>query len=347
MSVAARRPSPKSRRNARVCRLTRRNCHHFSTIRAQLTIEKPSRMSRTVLPTGPAFRTSSSTPLETSLGDKATPFRFSDSTRIARHSLTFPPPDSYNRLVARFGPLAFVLVLWLAAVAAGADVRETVTTFLGRVGNARVTDLTIQQMRTIYHPDGRRPSSAGDQVLYIKLPKRQRLEQTVEGQREVRLTVGERTWIRRADGRVDEAPAEPRRDAARLLTPLARSADDVIAEWHALGVRPNVSQVIQIRGRPVTIIGARPDDRTTPAVWFDADYGVVRFVTNERFPEGATLLDVTLSDHRPLVDGFYFPYRQELFANGRLLLRTVVRTASVNSNLPDALFDPRRIRDDR
>jgi hypothetical protein len=262
--------------------------------------------------------------------------------------LTFPPPGSYNRLVARLGPLTFALVLWLAAVAAGADARQTVATFLGRVGSARVTDLTIQQTITIYHPEGRLPSSAGDQVLYIKVPKRQRLEQVVEGRREVRLTVGERTWVRRADGRVDEAPAgDQRRDPTRLFTPLARSADDVIAEWQSFGVRPNVSHVVQVRGRPVTIIGARPDDRSSPAVWFDPDYGVVRIVTNERLPQGATLVDVTLSDHRPLVDGFYFPYRQEFFANGRLLLRAVVRTASVNSNLPDALFDPNRIRDDR
>lgn len=265
-----------------------------------------------------------------------------------RHSLTFQAPGSYNRLVARLGPLALVLVLWLAAVAAGTDARDTVATYLGRVGGARVTDLTIQQTITIYHPDGRRPSSVGDQVLYIKVPKRQRLEQTVDGRREVRLTVGERTWVRRADGRVNEAPAgEQRPDPTRLFTPLARSVDDVIGEWKSLGVRPNVSHVVQVRGRPVTIIGAAPDDRSSPAVWFDADYGVVRIITNERLPEGPTLVDVTLSDHRPLVSSFYLPYRQELFANGRLLLRAVVRTASVNSNLPDALFDPSRIRAER
>jgi hypothetical protein len=250
--------------------------------------------------------------------------------------------------VARFGLLTSALLLLLAAVAAGADARQTVATYLGRVGGARVTDLTIQQTITIYHPEGRLPASAGDQVLYIKVPKRQRLEQMVEGQREVRLTVGERTWVRRADGRVDQAPAgEQRRDPTRLLTALSRSADDVIAEWRSFGVRPNVSHEVQLRGRPVTIIGARLDDRSSPAVWFDPDYGVVRFVTHERLPQGAAVVDVTLSDHRPLVEGFYFPYRQELFANGRLVLRAVVRTASVNNNLPDVLFDPGRIRDDR
>lgn len=263
--------------------------------------------------------------------------------------MTFPPPGPYNRLVARaLGPLTSGLVLLLASAAAGADARQTVAAYLDRLGSARVTDLTIQQTITIYHPEGRLPTSAGDQVLYIKLPKRQRLEQMVEGRREVRLTVGERTWVRRADGRVDEAPAgEHKRDHTRLFTTLPRSADDVIAEWRSFGVRPNVSHVVQVRGRPVTIIGARPDDRASPAVWFDPDYGVVRLVTRERLPQGAALVDLTLSDHRPLVDRFYFPYRQELFANGRLLLRAVVRTASVNGNLPDALFDPSRIRDDR
>jgi hypothetical protein len=249
--------------------------------------------------------------------------------------------------VARLGLLTFALVLLLAAAAVGADTRQAVATYLGRVGGARVTDLTIQQSITIYHPEGRLPASAGEQVLYIRVPKRQRLEQMVEGQREVRLTVGERTWVRHADGRVEEAASDQRRDPTRLFTALSRSADDVIAEWRSFGVRPQVSHVVQVRGRAVTIIGARPDDRSSPAVWFDADYGVVRFVTHERLPQGAAVVDVTLSDHRPLVDGFYLPYRQELFANGRLVLRAVVRTASVNSNLPDALFDPGRIRESR
>ena len=238
------------------------------------------------------------------------------------------------------GSLVLGLVLCLESVAAGADAREAVATFLDRLGGARVADLTIQQTITIYHPEGRLPTSTGDQVLYIKLPQRQRLEQTVEGRREVRLTVGERTWVRRSDGRVQEAPAvEQKRDRTRLFTHLPRSADDVIAEWRSFGVRPNVSHVVQVRGRPVTIIGAPPDDRGSPAVWLDAEYGVVRIVTRERLPQGDALVDLTLSDHRPLVDRFYFPYRQELFANGRLVLRAVVRAVSVNGNLPEALFD--------
>ena len=105
------------------------------------------------------------------------------------------------------GPLISALVLFLASVALGADARQTVATFLDRLGSARVTDLTIQQTITIFHPEGRLPTSAGDQVLYIKLPKRQRVEQVFEGRREVRLTVGERTWVRRADGHVEEAAA--------------------------------------------------------------------------------------------------------------------------------------------
>jgi hypothetical protein len=244
--------------------------------------------------------------------------------------------------------LALGFVLVLDSTAAGADARQAVATFLDRLGSARVTDVTIQQTITIYHPEGRLPTSNGDQVLYIKLPHRQRIEQTVEGRREVRLTVGERTWVRRSDGRVQEAPApEQRRDRTRLFTPLARSADGVIADWKSFGVRPSVSHVVQVRGRPVTIIGARPDDRASPAVWLDPEYGVIRIVTRENLPHGAALVDLTLSDHRPLVDNFYFPHRQELFANSRLVLRAVVRAVSVNGNLPDALFDPDSFRAER
>jgi outer membrane lipoprotein-sorting protein len=251
-------------------------------------------------------------------------------------------------VIRALGPLALGLVLLLASGTAGSDARQAVEAFLSRLAGAQVTDLTIQQTLTIYHLDGRRPHSTGEQVFYIKLPQRQRLEQTLEGRREVRLTVGDRTWIRGPDGRTDEAPAgERERDRTRLFTPLPRNADDLLAEWKAFGVRQDVSHVVHVHGRPVTVIGAGPDDRASPAVWLDAEYGVMRVITRERFPPGEALVDLTLSEHRPLVGGFYFPHRHELFANGRLVLRAVVRTASVNGRLPDALYDPEALRQGR
>src|SRR5439155_849182 len=102
--------------------------------------------------------------------------------------------------------------------------------------------------------------------------------------------------------------------------------------------------VARLGGRPVTVIGARPGDRDVPAVWLDADYGIVRIVTRERLPNGARLLDLTFSEHRPLVGGLYFPYRQEVFVDGRLLVLFTVRSVAINTNPADALFDPASLR---
>src|SRR3989475_12847700 len=101
------------------------------------------------------------------------------------------------------------------------------------------------------------------------------------------------------------------------------------------------------RSRPITVIGARPGDRDVPAVWLDAQYGVIRFVTfvpRETLPTGPTTLDLAFSEHRPLPGGFFFPYRQELFVGGKLLMLFTVRSVDVNTNLPDALFDPDALR---
>jgi hypothetical protein len=46
------------------------------------------------------------------------------------------------------------------------------------------------------------------------------------------------------------------------------------------------------------------------------------------------------SDQRPLVGALFFPYRQEMFRAGRLLLRVIVRSVAVNTSPPDRLFDP-------
>jgi hypothetical protein len=208
-----------------------------------------------------------------------------------------------------------------------------------------VDDLDVQQTITIYHPGGRQPAATGSQRLLLKLPRAQRLEQTIEGQREIRLTVGDRVWIRQPDGRTYEAPpADGRRDRVHLITAFQRSAKDLLDEWQLLGVRSDVSDDARMGGRPVTIIGARAGERDRPAVWLDPEYGVVRFIARERLPQGPALVDLVFSDHRQLVDRFFYPYRQEVFADGKLLVLIAVRTAAVNTRPSDALFDPDALR---
>lgn len=246
----------------------------------------------------------------------------------------------YNRSVV--GALLLMLLgLGLVGGAVAADSRAAVDAFLGRLGNANVTSLVVDQTLTLYDPAGRQAKSTGEQRLYIKLPRRQRVEQTVDGQREVRLSVDNRVWVRRADGRTYEAPpSDQRRDRTHLLVPLRRSGADLLAEWSALGVRGDLSYETQLAGRAVTVIGAKPGDRSVPQVWLDAERGVVRFVSREKLPTGESVVDLTFSEHRPLAGGFVFPYRQEAFVDGKLVVLVVVRSAAVNTNPDDALFDP-------
>ena len=243
--------------------------------------------------------------------------------------------------------LVVVLLSLAAVVSAGVaqDARAAVEAFVARLSDVRITDLVIQQNLTLYHPDGRHPQSTGEQRVLIKLPQRQRLEQTVEGRREVRLAVGDRVWIRQPDGKTYETPAGGGgSDRTHLLVPFRRRAADLLAEWRSLGVRDDVSHVTRLRGRAVTVIGARPGDRDVPSVWLDAEYGVVRFVTRERLPAGPGVVDLAFSEHRSLPGGFHFPHRQEAFVDGKLLVLITVRSVRVNTNLPDALFDPEALR---
>jgi hypothetical protein len=248
------------------------------------------------------------------------------------------PP--YKEIV--LGVLVVVLLtLGVVGGVVAADSRAAVDAFLGRLGNVNVTSLVVDQTLTLYDPAGRQPKSTGEQRLYMKLPRRQRMEQTVDGQREVRLSVDNRVWVRRADGRTYEAPPpDQRRDRTHLLVPLRRSGADLLSEWSALGVRGDVSYQTQVGGRSVTVIGAKPGERTVPQVWLDAERGVVRFVARENLPTGESVVDLTFSEHRPLAGGFVFPYRQEAFVDGKLVVLVVVRSAAVNTNPDDALFDP-------
>jgi hypothetical protein len=226
----------------------------------------------------------------------------------------------------------------------GADARTAVDAFLGRLGDVNVADLVIDQTLTLFDPGGRHPQSSGEQRVYVKLPRRQRVEQTIDGQKEVRLTVGDRVWVRAPSGKTFEAPPAGTRDATQLLVPLRRTGADLLAEWKVLGVRDDVSYVTRSGDRTVTVIGARPGERSVPQVWLDPERGVVRFVTREKLPTGEGVVDLTLSEHRPLVGGFALPYRQEAFVDGKLVVRVLVRSAAVNTGLDDALFDPDALR---
>ena len=244
----------------------------------------------------------------------------------------------------RAGAVLIALLLpWSTGLAA--DAKSAVEAYVARLAGTAIDDLSVVQTFSLYHPDGRQAAATGLQRLFLKLPRSQRLEQDIEGQREVRVTLGERVWIRQGDGRTYEGPpSEGRRDRMHLLTAFQRGADDLLREWQAAGVRTDVSDEIRASGRPVTIVGAKAAERDRPAVWIDPEYGVVRFIVNERLPQGSALVDIVFSDHRPLVNRFFYPYRQEVFAEGKLLLVVAVRSVAVNSGLSSDLFDPEALK---
>lgn len=268
-------------------------------------------------------------------------------------SLTSRARHPYKRVVVR-AVVAIVLLAaqMSAAWAADSEARRAVDAFVAHLGDVSVTDLVIDQTLTLFDPAGRYPQSSGEQRVYIKLPRRQRVEQTIDGQKEIRLTVGDRVWVRAPDGKTFEAPPVATRDATQLLVPLRRTGADLLAEWRMLGVRDDVSYVTRSGDRTVTVIGARPGERTVVQVWLDPERGVVRFVTREKLPTGTrdkpaageSVVDLALSEHRPLVGGFALPYRQEAYVDGKLVVRLLVRAAAVNSGLDDALFDPDALR---
>lgn len=247
----------------------------------------------------------------------------------------------YNRVVVRI----VVAVLLLAALAApvagaGSDARAVVDAFVAHLGDVNVADLVLEQALTLFDPSGRYTQATGEQRVYVKLPRRQRVERTIDGQKEVRLTIADRLWVRTPDGKTFEAPRSGTRDATELFVPFRRTGADLLKEWKILGVRDDVTYVTRAGDRSVTVIGAKPGERGVAQVWLDHELGVVRFVTREKLPQGEGVIDFTFSEHRPLVGGFSLPYRQEAYVDGKLVVRMIVRSAAVNTGLADALFDP-------
>jgi hypothetical protein len=240
---------------------------------------------------------------------------------------------------ARTVLLALVGVVFCSPAATAEDARLAVEQFASRLGEFSVTDMVVTQTLTLYDPRDSRQQVTGQQRLSIKLPARQRLETDLGGQREVQLLSGDRLVVLRG-GKVFEAPpVERNRQRAHTLFPFRRTAADLLLEWQSLGVRTDVAKAARVGGRTVTVIGAVEGDRTSPAVWLDPEYGVVRFVTREDSRGSAKILDLAFSEHRKVSGGFFYPFRQEIFLDGKLLSLTLVRTVEVNVDLPDSLFD--------
>ncbi|MBI3634622.1 MAG: hypothetical protein HY216_00205 [Candidatus Rokubacteria bacterium] len=240
------------------------------------------------------------------------------------------------------------MLIFVATAGAADEAREAVDAFLSRLAVTPISDLFIEQQITLYHSDGRQVQSRGEQRLAIRVPRRLRLEQTIDGARDIRLSVDDRTWIKNREGKVVEAPPGDRaRARTYLITPFRRTVDDLLAEWRAFGVRTDVIQQVEVRRRPVVVVGAGPDDRQSPAVWIDRDYGVIRFIAREELPRGPALIDLAFSEHRLVTGGFYFPYRQEAFTDGRLLVLVTVRSVHANTGLADSLFDPEALKHER
>src|SRR5215471_13779688 len=215
---------------------------------AQLTTENVMSTRRISFAIGPAFQTSARTP----------PLRVSPATHAP-----FVCLQRISGIITTSVRLALVLPLVLAVVGAGTpeavaqDARAAVEAFVARISDVRIRDLVIDQTLTLYHPDGQRRVSGGEQRMLFKLPQRQRVEQVVEGQREIQLTVGDRVWVRRADGRVSQASAtEQARALTHVLVPVKRRAADLLAEWRSRGIRDDVSHAASVGGRPVVVIGA-------------------------------------------------------------------------------------------
>ena len=145
---------------------------------------------------------------------------------------------------ARVLPLLLIAIsVGVPAAAVAQDARAAVEAFMARLAEVQISDLEILQSLTLYHQDGRHPISAGEQRMLFKLPQHQRLEQILEGQREIQVTVGNRAWVRRADGKVYDARAiDSGRALASVVVPFQRRATDLLADWRARGVAVGLCQ---------------------------------------------------------------------------------------------------------
>jgi outer membrane lipoprotein-sorting protein len=242
-------------------------------------------------------------------------------------------------LAARLG-LTLWSILLFAAPAVSQDVSAMVERYAARVSGIAINDLLVTQSLTVVNPQNPADRVTGDQRLSIKFPGRQRLETRIAGQREVQLLSGGRMVILRGGKAFEAPPPEGERQAGRLVIPFDRTAAGLLSQWRSFGVKTDVSHVRTAEGRQVTVIGALSGDRSSPAVWLDPEYGVVRMVTKDMSTGTPRTLELAYSDHRKVTGELYYPYEQQGLLDGKLVFVARVRSVEINVGLADSLFDP-------
>lgn len=246
---------------------------------------------------------------------------------------------AHSPLAVRFG-LTLGGILLFAAPSAAQDVSAAVERYAARLRGVAVGDLLVTQSLTVVNPRNPADRATGDQRLSIKFPARQRLETRIGGEREVRLLSGGRMVIQRGGKAYEAPPQQGGYQRGDLLIPFERTAAELLSQWRSLGVRTEISHVTTVDGRQVIVIGARAGDRTSPAVWLDPDYGVMRLVTRDTSTGTARTLELVYSDHRKVAGEFFYPYDQQGLLGGELVFVVRVRSVEINVGLGDSIFDP-------
>ena len=171
-----------------------------------------------------------------------------------------------------------------------------------------VTDLAIEQTFTLYHPDGRHPQSSGEQRVWIKMPRRQRVEQ-VDGRpargasrrRRPGLDPHGRRQVSEAPGRARARPHPP----AGAVPPLGgRRAGRVALARRARRREPRHPRWAAARSPSSAPSRASATPRrcgSTPSAVSSASSCA------RSCPSGEGMVDLTFSEHRPLAGGLQFP----------------------------------------
>jgi len=87
---------------------------------------------------------------------------------------------------------------------------------VARFSDVRISDVVIDQNLALYLPDGSVPICPASSACSSRSAAPAR-RQTLDGQREIQITVGNRVWVRRPTGVVELPAVEPLRALPNIL----------------------------------------------------------------------------------------------------------------------------------
>jgi len=180
----------------------------------------------------------------------------------------------------------------------------------------------IKSSSTLYEKGGKFRA----EMQMKEFPGGGQMMQAMAGMKTVVVSDGSKVWMLNPMSGKVELPIE--------------QAGEYRGQWHCTDYIPKNAEIVGsevVNGRDCHILAVKDPDAEAVKIWIDKKTYQLQKIAEK---DGTTVL---FSDFRKVQGGYEFPYKTEIYSEGKIATTIAVSSIDVNKGLKDDLFNPDKI----